>query len=174
MNFILDKDSFYVENLYFSEIKHNIIIDGKFTKLFYSTPFFLLNNIFIDLKIVTKDLREINSLYHNKYYGSYSAYYNSISNNSGKYIMYFDMTENKETLEKMIEIEKNILDYYSLYRGINKIPEYIFKNQIMNKNLKFYKNMYSDENSTNFYLKISGIWENNSQIGITYKIVNYS
>lgn len=172
MNFILDKDSFCIDNIHFSEVKHNIIIDGNFTKLFYSTPFFILNNIFIDMKIVARDFRQINSAYYNKHYEN--GGYNVNINNVGKYIMYFDLMENMDILHKIVDIEKHILDYYLTYRGIRKIPEYIFKNQIMNKNLKFYKNMQTDENSVKFYLKISGIWENNSQIGITYKIVNYS
>jgi hypothetical protein len=175
MNFILDKDDFYIDHVHFSEVKHNIIIDGNFTKLFYCGPYYVLNNIFIDMEIVPKDIRQI----HSSYYMD--------GNNNNKYIMYFDLNENIETLQKIVEIEKNILDYYLKYRGVQKIPEYIFKNQIMNKNLKFYKQNhqktyhYQQEdyqqlqyNQHKFYLKISGIWENNMQIGITYKIVNYS
>jgi len=165
MNFILDKDAFCIDHVHFSEVKHNIIIDGNFTKICYSTPYFVLNNIFIDMEIVAKDFRQINSSYYN---------YASSNNTVGKYILYFDLNENLETMQKMIDIEKQILDYYLLYRGIRKIPEYIFKNQIANKNLKFYKNINSNETLTKFYLKISGIWENNMQIGITYKIVNYA
>jgi hypothetical protein len=58
------------------------------------------------------------------------------------------------------------MNYHSIY---DKIPEYILNNHIVNKKLKFYKNA----EMKNYYLKISGVWENNSHIGITYKISDY-
>ena len=154
MNFILDKNKFDVDNIQLSEMKHNIIIYGNFTKIFYSTPFFVLNNIFIDFEIKPK-------------------HYESYTTTGNKYIIYFDFNENMETLQKIIDIEKQILDYYLMYRNICKKPEYILKNQIMNKNFKYYKEMRNNLTfNTKFYLKISGIWENQQHIGITYKIIN--
>jgi len=158
MNFILDKNKFSVDNIHFSEIKHNIIIYGNFTKIFYSTPYFVLNNIFIDFEIIPTEFRQ----------------YTTTTKSVNKYIVYFDLcNENVEILQKIIDIEKYILDYYFIYRNICKTPEYILKNQIMNKNFKFYKETRNLSSSNEkFYLKISGVWENNQKFGITYKIMN--
>jgi len=135
--------------------------NGHFTKMFYSTSEFILNNIFIDFEIIVKDIHQLVNEYNN--YG-----------NGGKYIMYFDLNiENMRIFQKIMDIEKQILEYYLKYRNIDKKCEYILKNQIMNKNLKFYRNATTQDNIM-FYLKISGVWENNSQIGITYKVLEYS
>ena len=161
MNFILNKDFFNIDNVCFLETKNNIVMEnGNFTKMFYSTSEYILNNIFIDFQINVKDIHQINNEYYNNYYG--------------KYIMYFDLNnENMRIFQKIIDIEKQILEYYLKYRNIDKKCEFILKNQIMNKNLKFYRNVNTQENIM-FYLKISGVWENNSQIGITYKMLEYS
>ena len=72
------------------------------------------------------------------------------------------------------------MKYYLKYKGIDKCCEYILKNQIINKNFKFFRNNkkqklqeYINGDYGNFYIKISGIWENNTKIGITYKIIEY-
>jgi hypothetical protein len=160
MNFILNKDFFNIDNVCFLETKNNIVMEnGNFTKMFYSTSEYILNNIFIDFQINVKDIHQINNEYNNYY---------------GKYIMYFDLNnENMRIFQKIMDIEKQILEYYLKYRNIDKKCEFILKNQIMNKNLKFYRNLNTQENIM-FYLKISGVWENNSQIGITYKVLEYS
>jgi hypothetical protein len=177
MNFILNKNTFNIDNLHFLEYKNNIIMDGNFSKLFYSDSNFIINNIFIDFEIIPINISEL--IFYNQY-------------NNSKFIMYFDINENIKFIEKIIEIEENILKYYLKYKGINKSCEYILKNQILNKNLKFFRNNKnhstinknhnindneiikdSTENYGNFYIKISGIWENNTKIGITYKIVEY-
>jgi hypothetical protein len=163
MNFILNKDAFKIDYIHLLEPKHNIIMNGNFTKIFYSTPFFILNNIFIDFEIVPTEIHQINS------------YYTDTNDSKGKYIMYFDVnSHNTKIINKITEIEKKILEYYLKYRNICKICECTLRNQIMNKNLKFYKNAANSyENSGKYYLKISGIWENHTHIGITYKVVEY-
>uniref|UniRef100_A0A6C0I0J1 Uncharacterized protein n=1 Tax=viral metagenome TaxID=1070528 RepID=A0A6C0I0J1_9ZZZZ len=159
MNFLLSIDNYNLDNVHFLESKHNMIMDGNFTKIFYSNSFIIINNIFIDFEIVPINIQELNT--NNQY-------------NNIKYIMYFDIYENTEIIKKIIEIEENILNYYLKYNGINKTCEYILKNQIFNKNFKFYRNNKNlNEKYGKFFLKISGIWENNTKIGITYKIVEY-
>jgi hypothetical protein len=161
MNFILNQDGFCIDYVYFLESKINMMMEGNFTKIFYSTPFVILNNIFIDIKIVPKNIHKMNN-------------YNEYSRENGKYIIYFDLNENMKFFHTFIEIEKKILEYYKQYRCIDKIPEYTLKNQIMNGYLKFYNNMAEgSQNSNNYYLKISGVWENYTNFGITYKIIEY-
>ena len=160
MNLILNIDDLNINNLQFSESKNNIIIDGSFTKTYYSTENYILNGIFLNFEIKTNQVNKI--VYYNDYHYE----------RNDKYIMYFEWNENTELLQSIIDIEKKILEYYKNYKNCNKIPDFILKNHIMNKNLKYYKNIHGDMNK--FYLKISGIWENYNHFGITYKIVECS
>jgi hypothetical protein len=109
MNFILDKNDFSVDHLHFSEMKHNIIIYGNFSKIFYSTPFFVLNNILIDFEIIPTEFRQLLCMKTTT-----TMPPSNISSNYGnKYAIYFDLCENNiKIMQKIIEIEKNILDYY--------------------------------------------------------------
>ena len=161
MNLILDINNFNIYNLQFSESKNNIIIDGSFTKTYYSTENYILNGIFLIFDIKPTEVNKF--VYHNEY---------NNSDRNDKYIIYFELNENMELFQNIIDVEKKILEYYKNYKNCNKIPDYILKNHIMNKNLKYYKNIHGDMNK--FYLKISGIWENYNHFGITYKIVEYS
>lgn len=156
MNFLLYPDKFNINHLQFSEPKNNIIIHGKFTKTYYSTENFILNSIYLDFNIQPIEINK------------YDYYLNEKSND--KYIMNFNIENNTELFQKLVDIEKSILEYYMNYHSIfDKIPEYILNNHIVNKKLKFYKNA----EMKNYFLKISGIWENNSHVGITYKISDY-
>jgi len=155
MNLLLYIHKFDTNYIQFSEQKNNIIIPGKFTKTYYSTENFILNNIYLNFDIKCIEINKYDS-------------YNEKS--CDKYIINFNIEDNSELLQQLIDIEKNMLDYYMKYHGISdKIPEYILKNHIINKKLKFYKNA----EMKNYFLKISGIWENNSHLGITYKISDY-
>jgi len=164
MNFIVNVNNFNTNHLHFLEPKNNIIMDGSFTKTYYSNENFILNGIFLNFEIKPTEINKIS------YYNERNDY-----DRNDKYIMYFDLNENIEVCKKVIDIEKSILDYYMKYRCISgdnsKIPDFSLKNHIINKNLKFYKNVNCNMNK--FYLKISGIWENHRYFGITYKIVEY-
>lgn len=144
MNIVKTIDQYDMKNIYFSEpIKNNIMNDGTFTRILYSTNTFVLNGIFL--------LISLNSTYIDKYYN--------------KYKYFFDITQNKDIIAKLELIESNILSVYHIQ---NKTPQYKIKEQLSSGFVKFFdENVYKNEN--NFILKISGIWENNTQYGITYK-----
>ena len=71
---------------------------------------------------------------------------------------------NKNVIEKIYKLEKNILNLYnSSCKQFLKLEEQI--NYNINKYLQI-------SNSKNFFIiKISGIWENNIGIGVTSKII---
>ena len=54
----------------------------------------------------------------------------------------------------------------SFYK-VQKTPVYTLKNQLQNGSIKYYKNSVGGL----LYIKISGIWENPSEVGITFKII---
>jgi hypothetical protein len=131
-------------------IKNNIMNDGNFIRILYSTNNFSLNGIylFIDLKDVVCD-----------------RYYN-------KYKCSFNVNNHKDLIEKVKIIEENILKklenvFYNKFSQ-NKIYE-----QLKNGYIKVFQEI-QNKTDVNFILKISGVWEVNSSFGLTYKFIHLS
>jgi len=135
-------------NIYFCDaIKNNIMIDGQFIRIIYSTENFILNGISILL-----DFKDI----------SVCKYYN-------KFRVSFCPNINNILMTKIIDIEHSILQKINIK---NKIPCFKVAEQIKNNNIKlFLDNEELDANKMLFILKISGIWETDSQYGVTYKFI---
>ncbi len=71
---------------------------------------------------------------------------------------------NKDIIEKILKLEKNILNLY------NSSSKHFFKlEEQLNYNISRYSQTSSYKNF--FIIKISGIWENNIGIGVTSKII---
>jgi hypothetical protein len=109
---------------------------------------------------------------------------NIINKNNSKNIIQLDAISNKEIIQKMIDIEKQLLQYYIQYFSLsyeksetniqNKTIIYNLKNQLQNGSIKYYKEYeYYYQKPSSFYIKFSGIWENQSEIGITFKLIEY-
>jgi hypothetical protein len=75
--------------------------------------------------------------------------------------------QSSDFLQSIEKIEKDCLDYYSFYFSIEKQPVYYLYQQLKNGNIKYYK----ETNGSQYYLKISGIWDTDYEYGITYKII---
>jgi hypothetical protein len=68
----------------------------------------------------------------------------------------------------MENIEKSCLSYYSSFYNIrNKTPVFHLLQQLNNGTIKYYK----ENHGSQFYIKISGIWDTEIEYGITYKII---
>jgi hypothetical protein len=81
----------------------------------------------------------------------------------------FNINNHKELIEKIKIIEENILKKIEVY---NKIPQFKIYEQIISGNIKIFYDFYSNNNCNNnnsFVLKISGIWENQHNYGLTFK-----
>lgn len=76
--------------------------------------------------------------------------------------LYYDISTNSDLLNRVAEIEKYILEKVSICKKYH----YKIYDQIKNGNLKT-----SNANS-NIVLKISGVWENDNSIGISFKIIS--
>ena len=136
-------------------IKNSLIEQSLFYKLFYSKEYITFNGIFLLFK------------------------FENITMNKDKIIFNNYNENNKNTLEKIIMIEKNILEILKTKK--NKI--FKLKEIITNNNIKFNKsdidniNDYNEFNELNdnlFILKLSGLWETNDNIGLTFKIIKLS
>lgn len=138
-------DQFNIDNLYFSEpVNNNIIEGGIFYRLQYATEFISLNSIIFKIPLEKCHLI--------KYQNKYKCVFNE---------------SNNKILETLKKIELLCLDKIISKKQI-KLNLY---EQIRNNCIKFFSNKNYGENTEKIYIyfKISGIWENNYNYGITYK-----
>ena len=137
-------------------IKNSIILYNNFYKLLYSNELLTFNGIFI--------LFELN--------------YNYIIKDK----IFFDISKNIDIIDKLNNIEYKILDFLSVKKEKQlKLKEFLKNGIIKFSNSDYHeidedfiklKKINNDNNKENFILKISGIWENKDNIGITFKIIN--
>ena len=141
----------YVLNFYDIQ-EHNIVFKHpiknqnqnyiNYYKLLYSNEIINLKYILIDLKLTEYDLQIENNNYNI-----------SIHNNNKLY-------------DKLHNIESLILN--TLNKSINKKITLSIKTDLMSRDV-FYK-FTKFPNIKQLYLKISGVWENTTNIGLVYKI----
>lgn len=140
------------EDIYFSEpVKNTVIADSQFRRIMYSNNYISLNNILILMKFENVKV--------NKFYQKFKCTFNS------------DNVNNNLNIINITNIEKNILSKIKLN---SKIPKFSILEQVRNCFIKFSASqndkfgIYNIDNLT-IFLKISGIWENDTEYGLTYK-----
>ena len=154
MNLVKNIDQYEEECVYFGDpIKNNVMSDGFFIRIIYSTPTFILNGI--NLYIILNDINL------EKYYNKYKCFFNN------------NMIQHKKNLENIQKIEENLLKKINIH---NKIKNYKIYDQLKSGNIKFFfennNNEINNINNINYFLlKISGIWETETHYGLTYKFV---
>ena len=177
--------------LFFMERKRNIIMDGGyFTKLSISNSFFTMNGIYTNVTITQKTTddcvygidntkNKYDQLHNTIYTNETPISYLATPQNSTKYYIYFDpyTLSNRTNTESIIQLEETVLQMYGVVCP-NKTPVYTLKNQLHNGVFKIHQvlstNMpaidgciFTPQNT--YILKISGVWENANNYGITYK-----
>jgi hypothetical protein len=147
MNIVKTIDQYNEDYVYFCDpIKNNIMNDGNFIRILYSTPLFILNGIYISIIIN---------------HTSVDKYYN-------KFKCAFDINYHRDILEKIRCIEEGLLKKININ---GKIAQYKIYEQLRNGNIKVFSESY-DKINTIFLLKIAGIWETETEFGLTYKFIN--
>jgi len=165
---VYDIPKFNVNNVFLLESKKNMIMEGKFTKIIYSDAFFVLYGIFLKVPMMIEGTTTDNATGNKKFYRF------NIQN-----------ITHENTMNEIIHIETRILEFYKEVYNINKKLNTILRNQLYNGYIKIYRNPGGEEGSekstaddtkstifprkVNFLLKISGVWEDNESIGLTYK-----
>jgi|UniRef100_A0A6C0K053 hypothetical protein len=147
MNIVKTIEQYDDNNIYFCDpIKNNVMNDGFFIRILYSTPLFVVNgiNLFVALNDITID----------KYYNKYRCSF--IANN------------HKQMIESIKTIEENLLKNVNIK---NKIPQFKIYEQLRIGNIKIFSENVEKINNNLFMLKISGIWETEFHYGVTYKFV---
>jgi hypothetical protein len=142
----LNINQFNNDYIFISEpIKNNIIHQSLYYRILYSNNLFTLNGLYIILDIQ----------------------YNSIEKYFNKYKCTFDINTYKHYIEQLKQIELNILSKNSNSKHFSlKIYE-----QLKNGVIKFFSEEYNKQ-QYNIILKISGIWETDTQCGLTYKFIS--
>jgi hypothetical protein len=148
MNVVLREDQYNIANIYFSEAIQNIIMENSsFIKLIYSNHNIMITGLFllVGLKNTTKEL-----------------YFKKIK-------ITYDINANISTLIRLYEIETEILDKYNS----NKKQKKIVYETLSCGSVKIFPNNDEDivRGNNSFILKISGIWENETEYGLTYKLL---
>lgn len=126
----------------FKSVKNTHISQGYFSKIHYSTPLFTCKNITTSFNI--KPYR-------------YSKHFN-------KYTYFFKYDDNKSVINRIIDIESKILEFYKTEQNSNIYPIYNIKKILLS-------NSYSCDTKSNNLLIIYGIWENDNKCGLSFKIV---
>lgn len=145
MNIAKKIDQFNKDFIYFCDpIRNNIMTDGMFIRILYSNNVFVMNGIYLIVSFQNISVEK---------------YYN-------KYRCNFDINFHKEMIDKIQVIEENILKKVK----INKTPVFKIYEQIRNGNIKVFSDLQENIRN-NFILKISGIWETDTNYGVTYKFL---
>ncbi len=156
MNLLLNPNTISISNCFFLDMKNNIIMEGNFTKLVYSTAEFTMNGIHLSFPIrIIQTTRVPN-----------------------KNLMIYDVDHNKEIIRKFSEIERELLNLYVQHFASShsspKIHIHTLKQQLLKGAIKYYHSLHEyGHTNRQFYIVISGIWENATDIGITYKIIEH-
>ena len=147
MNIVKYLEQYKEDHVYFLEpIKNNIMNNGKFIRIVYSTPLFTLNGIYISFNI--------NNTSIDKYYNKYKCS--------------FDTNQYKEFIDKLRIFEEGLIKKIGI---IDKIPQYKIYEQFKNGNIKVFSDT-SDKIGNHFLLKIAGVWETDTEYGLTFKFVS--
>lgn len=144
MNLVKKIEQYNEQNIYFCEpIKNNIINEGQFIRILYSTDNVVLNGIYL--------LIQLNDVIFEKYYTKYKCVFN--------------INNHKDVIDKIKVIEENILTKINI---TNKLPQNKIHEQLKSGNIKIFCNSIPKTNNL-FVLKISGIWETQTNYGLTFK-----
>jgi len=150
MNVILELDQFDVNNVYFQEsVKNTIMDNSNFIRVIYSNSVFMLNGIFIKFNL---------NIIH-------------VEKSFNKFKCIFDKQRNTNEIVAISTIEKDLLSKINI---ANKKPIYRISEQLTNGFIKIFidnNKLFNNNNQHEFILKISGVWENESDYGITYKFI---
>lgn len=203
MQLLIPISSVDANNVYFSEKRKNVILDGNFIKIIYSTEHFEMNGLHLLLRIYSatnfrfpstfsldEQLRALKRVApdNNKCNQLESAI------PLAKSIEYFDqhLVENANQIRALCEFERQIVKNYIDTKSPHKLAVYNLKYQLDGGSFRFTRDtaaskiplaqnciIGSDAQPTTrddlscvvFALKISGIWETNSSVGITVKFV---
>jgi hypothetical protein len=126
-------------------------MDGKFTKIIYSDS--LISTSGISAAVPFRNT--------------------SIDKTSNRNLLKFSSTDltNIRIATQLIDIERDIIDYYKNLSQSNKTPVLTLRDHIKNGCIKIYRESFNPKSVVRYVVKISGIWEDQYRVGLTYKFI---
>ena len=146
MNIVNNIEQYNENYIFFCEpIKNNVMNEGSFIRIIYSTPNVVFNGVYI--------LITLNDIICEKYYT--------------KYRCIFNISKHKEIIERFRIVEDELLKKINI---THKTPQYKIYEQLKNGHVKVFSEL-DGKPTCSFILKISGIWETQFNYGLTYKFI---
>ena len=131
------------------ETKNNIMNDGHFHRLYYSDIYGTMKGLFIGFELHDVTIEK---------------YFNKLKCN-------FIQNKNINIINFVKLVEKSVLNI--ILNKQNKTPVYRIEEQLQNDYIKiFYNNTQEipeNKTSVKLLLKISGIWTNDTEYGVTFR-----
>ena len=160
---VLPTNKIIPDYIYFLDSKNNILMDGFFTKLIYTNEWFTMNGLYINLPI---EMQCIDT--------------KTYTNRGYKQTIFFSVSQHSTLLHQLDLLEQHILSKY-IPNDKTKHKSFLIMQSLK---LGYFRIFKGNENSsssssiikkkTGFVLKVSGIWENASEYGLSYKIMDAS
>jgi hypothetical protein len=140
------------ENVFFLDGKKNILMEGIFMKINYMNEWFTMNGIYLSFPIKVQHIDVMGQ----------------------KHIIYFSVDDHIDLIESIEILERTILEKYKCTSTTNsgKFPVYSIQYTLRTGVFKIYKESKMLQKNTGFAIKISGIWENGKNYGLSYKIMD--
>ena len=141
------------DNIRYLYPKKNTIIDGEFTKILFSKENITLNGIYIYLPMTTEKKVTTNN----------EIFIRNIVNTS----------LNNTIIQDLKLLEQSILGHFKQYIRKDRIIDPVLSKQLSSGQIRVYKELHNNINRKKKHtvIKISGVWETNKKIGLTYKIM---
>jgi hypothetical protein len=160
------------ENIFFTEKRRNVILDGNFVKILYSTEHFEMNGLHMSMRIDSSSGNGLIRAFEQT---------PGFSEKPPKFVEIFDPNfgENAKQIEHLCKMERDIINHYIAIHSPRKNAVYNLKSQLLSGTFRFSCEGLPDVeakdaqsgNIRNYALKISGIWETNFNVGITVKFI---
>jgi hypothetical protein len=171
MNIVINPNNFNSQNVFFLDKKKNNIIDGCFSKIIYSSEYFTMNGVFFVIPFVSKSIAT--PFAYSKLYGRDGLGHQEFIESKYTVCFYTHDIKNLQCITLLSEIENTIINTYKEMNGLKKRNNLVLSNQLYKGFFKIYKEKQMCKSSIEkkYMLKISGVWENADEVGITYKFI---
>jgi hypothetical protein len=171
MNLLCEIPHFDHNNVFFLDTKRNMVIEGKFTKLIYSDATVALNGIYLYCPIQGKFLD--NTSHINRQQQHQQRYEDTDDMGRNKVCFQFSLlnTFNIHLMKELTRIEHEIIEHYKDIFQVQKSNMYTLRNQLKNGMIKIMCRSTKTELHHQIVIKISGVWETDYNVGITYKFL---
>lgn len=147
---VLELNEYDPDCFYFLETEKNVLMDGLFTKMIYTQQNFTMNGLY--------------------YY--FPIQYSTVEPCGDKYYIHFDpsLAANKAIIEIIYKLETQVLLHYASFTNRRKLSSMTMHKQLLKGKVRIHEPCPPlSENSSEYILKISGVWETDAEFGVTYK-----